>query len=223
LRAGASQVLLFTPSCSASAPVYVAPAAHFSAGTELAIALAASAFAIVLGLAVAPLFHRLWLARSSSQVRERRLAQSLDKAAKSVQQRHIAEHGQRNARIDEWLSTQDLPRAMPALRPLAPGLFAAPAADSFRRETVMKKSSDLEQQKSTEMAIKIGSLPHTQWHVQRGGSFSSRDASATQSTLQRGGSFSSRDESAPQSPALRSGVAPSLPPYPSHLPPLHKK
>ena len=197
------------PACTAPpTSVSVAAAADVNpTGIQLAVALSASAFAIVLGLAVAPVIHRFLLSRSSSQVRQRRMAQSLDKAAIAAQQRRVAEHGKRNAFIDQWLATQDLPRALPALRPHPTSSFAAPAADTFRRETEIKQSIEKEQKRSTEMAMKIGSLPHSQWHVQRGGSFSSRDVSAPQS---------------PQS-TLNSGAAPSLPPYPSHLPPLHTK
>ena len=149
---------LQVPACTAPpTSVSVAAAADVNpTGIELAVALSASAFAIVLGLAVAPVIHRFLLSRSSSQVRQRRMAQSLDKAAIAVQQRRIAEHGHRNALIDQWLATQDLPRALPALRPLPTSSFAAPAADTFRRETEIKQSIEKEQKRSTEMAMKIG-------------------------------------------------------------------
>jgi hypothetical protein len=147
-------------------------------------------------------------------MRQRKLAQTLDKAAKAVQQRQIDEHGNRNARIDEWLTNQDLPRALPVLKPLplspSSTLTASTVGKTFRNGTDLKSSSDLQQSQSTAMAMKIGALPHSQWHVQRGGSFTT--AHSTRDAL----------SSAPQSPAVGPRLPPSLPPLPSHLQP-HKK
>ena len=158
----------------------------------------------MLGLAAAPLLHKLWLSRSKAHVRERKLALSLDKAAQAAKQLQMAEQGQRNARIDDWLTNQDLPRALPVLKPLvrAPAsVGAASAANSFVTETELKGSRGSLQTKST--AMRIGALPHSQWHVQRG--------------FTRGNSFSTRDglSTAQSSPAIRPAMPPTLPPMPS--------
>ncbi len=143
-----------------------------------------------------------------------KLGQTLDKAAKALQQRQAEEHGSRNARIDEWLASQDLPRALPALKPLPkmiPSIGNSSVTSSFRTQAELefKSSRDSQQTKSTAMAMKIGALPHSQWNVQRGGSFT------------RGNSFSTRDGAdstqAPGSPALRPGLPPSLPALPPFL------
>ena len=147
-------------------------------------------------------------------MRQHRLAQSLDKAAKAVQQRQMDEHGNRNARIDEWLATQDLPRALPVLKPLArsPASIATTASTVARtlRDGNDLNGSSSSQMQRTRMAMKVGALPHSQWHVQRGGSFTTAN--------------SSRDalSSAPQSPAIQPRQPPTLPPLPSQLPPLKK-
>ena len=79
----------------------------------------------------------------------------------------------------------------------------------MQAELEFKSSRDSQQTKSTAMAMKIGALPHSQWNVQRGGSFT------------RGNSFSTRDGAdstqAPGSPALRPGLPPSLPALPPFL------
>ncbi len=171
----------------------------------------------MLGLAAAPLVHKLWLSRSKAHVRERKLALSLDKVAQAAKQMQVAEQGHRNARIDDWLTNQDLPRALPVLKPLvraAASVGAASAANSFVTESELKgtrESRDSLQTKST--AMRIGALPHSQWHVQRG--------------ITRGNSFSTRDglSTAQSSPAIRPAMPPTLPPLPSlahNTPPLKK-
>lgn len=170
----------------------------------MAVGLSATALAIVLGLAAAPFLHKVWLARNNDLVRQRKLAQSLDKAANAVQQRHIAEQGHRNSRIDDWLTNQDLPRALPALKPLPrapPSIASSLTPTSPRTGSEVKSSSDLQLTKSAALAMKIGALPHTQWHVQRANSFT------------RGDSYSTKDDVS---------VKPPLPPLPSSLQ-THKK
>jgi hypothetical protein len=171
----------------------------------LAVGLSATALAIVLGLAAAPFLHKVWLARNTDLARQRKLAQSLDKAANAVQQRHIAEQGHRNSRIDDWLTNQDLPRALPALKPLKSLPRAPPSIASSLTATSpgseFQSSSDLQRTKSAALAMKIGALPHTQWHVQRASSFTRSD------------SFSTKDDIS---------VKPPLPPLPSSLQ-THKK
>ncbi len=151
-------------------------------------------------------------------MRELKLAQTLNKAAKAAQQRHDAEHGDRNARIDEWLAAQELPRALPPLKPLlrAPasvGAVTDSLGSNMPKEMEFKSSRDLQQTRST--AMRIGALPHSQWSVQRGGSFT------------KGNSVSTRDgldtsTQSPNSPAVRPALPPSLPALPLHLPPLKK-
>ena len=190
----------------------------------MAVGLSATALAIVLGLAAAPFLHKFWLARNKDLVRQRKLAQSLDKAAKAVEQRHIADEGHRKSRIDDWLTNQDLPRALPALKPLPrapPSIASTLTATSLRTGSEFKSSSDLQQTKSTALAMKIGALPHTQWHVQRANSFTRGDSFSTKddisvqraNSLTRGDSFSTKDDIS---------VKPPLPPLPSSLQ-THKK
>jgi hypothetical protein len=189
------------------------------AGFEIAIALSACAFAIVLCLASAPLLHKLWLSRHKEQVRQHKLAQSLDKAAKAVQQRQMDEHGNRNARIDEWLANQDLPRALPVLKPLTRSPASIATASTVERTLRDGKdfngssSFQMQQPRSTAMAmkvgaLKVGALPHSQWRVQRGGSFTTANSSL---------------EALPSATAPvinQPRLPPTLPPLPSHLAPL---
>ena len=168
------------------------------------------------------MLHKLWLARNKQHMRERKLAQSLDKAAKAAQQQHQAEHGDRKARIDEWLATQELPRALPALKPLLrapPSVGDVSAAGSLRkemqREMDFKSSRDSQQTRGTALAMKIGALPHSQWHLQRGGSFTMGNSLSTRGSLET-------SSQSPNSPAVRPALPPSLPAMPLHLPPLKK-
>jgi hypothetical protein len=181
------------------------------AGYEVAVALSASALSIVLGLAAAPFLHKLWLAHNKDHIRQLNLAKSLEKAAKSAQQRTLAEHDNRKSRIVDWLTKQDLPRALPNLHSLPrvpPSIRVSAAADVIRSETDAPSNSNLKETSNMSMAMKVGSLPHSQWHERRGSTFMRQ---------------TSRDVSAQHSPVLPLRAPPSLPALPSLMPPRKTK